>query len=86
MCITVVTVWLTVYTTIWETVYMFKYINTLGISWVELIKSVKEFPVSSDIVLKIELKELKFKVLNTLLKVFTNFSTLLSKTKASINI
>ena len=65
---------------------MSKYINTLGISWVELIRSVREFPVSSDIVLKIRLEELKSRVLNTLSKVFASFSTLLSKSETSVNI
>ena len=86
MCITVVTAWLVACVTIWETVCMFKCVSTLRISWVELIKSVEGFPVSSDIVLKIELEELKSRVLNTLSKVFTSFSTLLSKSEASVNI
>ena len=50
------------------------------------MRGVKGFLVSSDIVLKIELKELKFRVLNTLSKVFTSFSTLLSKSETSVNI
>ena len=83
---TVVTAWLIVYTTIWETVYMFKCVNTLRIGWAELIRSVKGFPIGSDIVLKIELKELKSGVLNTLSKAFVSFSTSLSKSEASVNI
>ena len=86
LCITVTTVWLVVCTTIWETVYMFKCINTLRIVWAELIRGVRGFSVSSDIVLKIRLKELKSRVLNTLSKVSTSFSTLLSKSKTSVNI
>ena len=83
---TVVTAWLVACTTIWETVCMFKCVDTLGISWVKLIKGVREFFISSDIVLKIELEELKSRVLNTLSKVFTSSSTLLSKSKTSVNI
>ena len=71
---------------IWETVYMFKCINVFGLDWVKLVKSVKGFLVSSNIVLKIELEELKSEVLNTLSKVFASSSTLLSKSKASVNI
>ena len=86
LCITVVTAWLVVCTTIWETVCMSRYINTLRMSWVRLIRGVRGFLVSSDIVLKIELEELKSRVLNTLSKVFTSFSTLLSKSETSVNI
>ena len=83
---TVVTAWLVACVTIWETVYMFKCINTLGIDWVESIESVEEFSVSSDIVLKIGPKELKSGVLNALSKVFASSSTLLSKSETSVNI
>ena len=83
---TVVTAWLVACVTIWETVCMFRYINTLRIGWVELIKSVRGFLVSSDIVLKIGLEKLKSGVLNTLSKVSTSFSTLLFKSEASVNI
>ena len=44
------------------------------------------FPVGSDIVLEIGPEELKSEVLNTLLKVFASFSTLLSRSEASVNI
>ena len=47
---------------------------------------VREFPVGSDIVLKIGLEELKSGVLNTLSKTFASSSTLLSKSEASVNI
>ena len=50
------------------------------------MRSVRGFPVGSDIVLKIEPEELKSRVLNTLLKVSASFSTLLSKSKTSVNI
>ena len=50
------------------------------------MRSVERFPVSSDIVLKIGLEELKSRVLNTLSKVSASSSTLLSKSKASVNI
>ena len=50
------------------------------------MRGVERFPVSSDIVLEIELEELKSRVLNTLLKVFASSSTLLSKSETSINI
>ena len=86
MHIAAVTAWLVACTTIWETIYMSKYINTLGIGWAKLIRGVRGFLVSSDIVLKIELKELKSRVLNTLLKVSASFSTLLSKSETSVNI
>ena len=86
MYIVIVTAWLVACTTIWETVYMFRCVNTLGMSWVELMRSVEGFPVSSDIVLKIELEELKSGVLNALLKVSASFSTLLSKSETSMNI
>ena len=86
LCIAIVTAWLVVCTTIWETVYMSKCVNTLRIDWVELIRSVKKFLISSDIVLKIELKKLKSKVLNTLSKASANSSTLLFKSKTSVNI
>ena len=86
MCIVTVTAWLVAYTTIWETVCMFKCVNTLRISWAELIKSVKGFLVSSNIVLEIRLEELKSRVLNTLSKVSVSSSTLLSKSEASVNI
>ena len=86
LCIATVTAWLVVCTTIWETVYMSKCINTLRISWAELIRGVRGFSVGSNIVLEIRLEELKSRVLNTLLKTFASFSTLLSKSKASMNI
>ena len=86
LCITIVTVWLVTCVTIWETVYMSKCVNTLRISWAELIKSVREFFIVSNIVLKIELEELKSRVLNTLLKAFASSNTLLSKSEASVNI
>ena len=50
------------------------------------MRSVRGFPVGSDIILKIEPEELKSRVLNTLLKVFISSSTLLSKSEASVNI
>ena len=50
------------------------------------MRSVEGFPVSSDIVLEIELEELKSRVLNALLKVSASFSTLLSKSETSVNI
>ena len=56
------------------------------LSKVKLLKSVKEFLVSFDIVLKTETKELESKVLKALLKVYTSFSTLLSDSKTSVNI
>ena len=86
LCIIVVTAWLVVYTTIWVTVYMSKCIKVLKLSRVKLLKSVRGFLVSSNIVLKIESEELKSRVLNTLLKVFTTFNTLLSKSETSVNI
>ena len=83
---TVVTAWLVACTTIWETVYMSRCVSTLEIDWAGLIKSIEGFLVSSDIVLEIELEELKSEVLNALLKVFASSSTLLSKSEASVNI
>ena len=83
---TIVTAWLVVCVTIWETVYMSKCVNTLEMSWVRLIRSTGGFLVSSDIVLEIRLKELKSRVLNTLSKVSASSSTLLSKSEASVNI
>ena len=50
------------------------------------MRSVKGFPISSDIVLEIGPEELKSRVLNTLSKVFASSSTLLSKSEASVNI
>ena len=50
------------------------------------MRSVEGFPVGSDIVLEIGPEELKSEVLNTLSKVFTSSSTLLSKSEASVNI
>ena len=50
------------------------------------MRSVEGFPVSSDIVLKIRLEELKSRVLNTLSKVSASSSTLLSKSETSVNI
>ena len=50
------------------------------------MRGVERFPVSSDIVLEIRLKELKSGVLNTLSKVSASSSTLLFKSKASVNI
>ena len=50
------------------------------------MRGVEGFPVSSDIVLEIGLKELKSRVLNTLSKVSASSSTLLSKSEASVNI
>ena len=50
------------------------------------MRGVKEFPVSSDIVLKIGPEELKSGVLNTLSKVSASSSTLLSKSETSVNI
>ena len=50
------------------------------------MRGVREFLVSSDIVLEIEPEELKSRVLNTLLKVFASSSTLLSKSETSVNI
>ena len=50
------------------------------------MRSVERFPVSSNIVLKIELRELKSRVLNTLSKVSVSSSTLLSKSETSVNI
>ena len=50
------------------------------------MRGVEGFPVSSDIVLKIEPEELKSGVLNTLSKVFASSSTLLSKSETSVNI
>ena len=44
------------------------------------------FPVGSDIVLEIGLEGLKSGVLNALSKVSASFSTLLSRSKASVNI
>ena len=44
------------------------------------------FPVGSDIVLEIGPEELKSGVLNALSKVSVSFSTLLSKSEASVNI
>ena len=86
LCITVATVWLVACTTIWETVYMSKCVSTLGIGWAESIEGAEGFPVSSDIVLKIGLEELKSGVLNALSKVSASSSTLLSKSEASVNI
>ena len=51
-----------------------------------MIRSVRGFPVGSDIVLKIELEELKSGVLNALSKVSASSSTLLSRSEASVNI
>ena len=65
---------------------MSKCVGTLGIGWVGLIRSVEGFPISSNIVLKIELEELKSGVLNTLSKVSASSNTLLSKSEASVNI
>ena len=50
------------------------------------MRGVKRFPVGSDIVLKIEPKELKSRVLNTLSKVSVSSCTLLSRFEASVNI
>ena len=50
------------------------------------MRSVRGFPVGSDIVLKIELEELKSGVLKALSKVFASSSTLLSRSEASVNI
>ena len=50
------------------------------------MRGVEGFPVSSDIVLEIELEELKSGVLNTLSKVSVSSSTLLSRSEASVNI
>ena len=50
------------------------------------MEGVEGFPVGSDIVLEIESEELKSGVLNTLSKVSASFSTLLSKSEASVNI
>ena len=50
------------------------------------MRGVEGFLVSSDIVLEIELEELKSRVLNTLSKVSASSSTLLSKSEASVNI
>ena len=86
MCITVTTAWLVACTTIWETVYMFTCVSTLGIGWAESIRGVKGFSVNSDIVLEIEPEELKSRVLNTLSKVSASSSTLLSKSETSMNI
>ena len=86
LCIAVVTAWLVACVTIWETICMSRCVNTLRISWAELIRGVKEFPVSSDIVLEIEPEELKSRVLNTLSKVSASSSTLLSKSETSVNI
>ena len=86
LCMTAVTAWLVACTTIWETVYMSRYISTLRIGWVELIRGTEGFLVSSNIVLEIRLKELKSRVLNTLSKVSASSSTLLSKSEASVNI
>ena len=86
LCITVVTAWLVVCTTIWETVYMSRCVSTLGIGWAELIRGIEGFFISSNIVLKIEPEELKSRVLNTLLKTFASFKTLLSKSETSVNI
>ena len=83
---TTVTAWLVACTTIWETVYMSRCVSTLGIGWAGLMRSVGGFLVSSDIVLKIRLEELKSEVLNTLSKVSASFSTLLSRFKTSVNI
>ena len=65
---------------------MSKCVNTLEISWVKLIRGVREFLISSNIVLKIESEELKSRVLNTLSKVSASSSTLLSKSETSVNI
>ena len=86
LCIVTVTAWLVACVTIWETVYMSKCVNVFKRGWVKLIKSIERFSVSSDIVLKIEPEKLKSRVLNTLSKVSVNFSTLLSKSKTSVNI
>ena len=51
-----------------------------------MIRSVRGFLVSSDIVLEIESEELKSRVLNTLSKVFASSKTLLSKSEASVTI
>ena len=50
------------------------------------MRGVRGFSVSSDIVLKIGLEELKSGVLNTLSKVSASSSTLLSKSETSVNI
>ena len=50
------------------------------------MKGVGGFPVSSNIVLKIEPEELKSGVLNALSKVSASSSTLLSRSEASVNI
>ena len=50
------------------------------------MKSVRGFPVSSDIVLKIGPEELKSEVLNTLSKASASSSTLLSRSETSVNI
>ena len=86
LCITIVTAWLVACVTIWETVYMSKCVSVLGIGWAELMRGVGGFPVSFNIVLEIESEELKSGVLNTLSKVSTSSSTLLSKSETSVNI
>ena len=50
------------------------------------MRGVRGFPVSSNIVLEIGPEELKSGVLNTLSKVSASSSTLLSKSKTSVNI
>ena len=50
------------------------------------MRSVGEFPVGSDIVLEIGPEELKSRVLKALSKVSASSSTLLSRSKASVNI
>ena len=50
------------------------------------MRGVRGFSVSSDIVLKIGLEELKSGVLNALSKVSASSSTLLSKSETSVNI
>ena len=50
------------------------------------MKGVEGFLVSSDIVLETETEELESRVLNTLLKAYTSFSTLLSDSKTSVSI
>ena len=50
------------------------------------MRGVEGFLISSDIVLEIRLEELKSGVLNALSKVSVSFSTLLSRSEASVNI
>ena len=65
---------------------MFKYINILELDRVKLLKSIKGFLVSSDIVLETETEKLESRVLKALSKAYTSFSTLLSDSKTSVNI